>query len=401
MNAAVGTQKEWLCDFPWKYLNVTLAGDVSFCCTNPSARGSLREKTFEEIWNSEPFQMARAQFRDRRYLEAKCMPTCQWLIKEIPRYAKNFETGMWPVIDDGEERRRYSAELKPNPQIELATDFTENLATIEKDVAAETLITRGRPIRAQIAIIQSCNLYCNFCDIGVGRPKERFMDDLILERLKPAYRFLNQIEILGGEIFSIGIERSPLRRILDDIEQATAGNPEPIKVLLVTNAVSLGSGWANFLTSRKNLKLYISISIDTLDPEVYPKMRVGGKLEKTLENIRRLRQLIVERNANLDLIFTSVLCDLTYPSIPALVAFTKEMDAKHFMLQPLARTGDPKFYEDHNLFNGKRAEDVRALKKLVDEMPHELTNKQSIQMICNRYAPDDAATDVGRAAALA
>jgi MoaA/NifB/PqqE/SkfB family radical SAM enzyme len=379
------SRKEWLCDFPWKYLFVNVQGEVSFCCTNTPKRGSLHEQTFEEIWNGEGFQLARAQFRDRRYLEAKCLPSCQWLIKEIPRYGDFFESGLRPVINDSAERQRYISNIKRNVNISLSTDFNENIAALEKDIADEALITSARPTRAHIEIIQSCNLYCNFCDIGVTRPKERFIDDVVLERLKPAYSFLRQIEILGGEIFSVGIERSPLRRMLEDIENATERNSEPAEILLVTNAVSLGSNWANFLTSRKNLKLNISISIDTLDPENYPQMRVGGRLEKTLENIGRLRSYIDERKVDIELIFTSVLCDLTYQSIPILVEFTRKMGGKFLMLQPLQRTGNAAFYDAHNIFSSKRLADILSLKEVIQELPEEITNKGNILAICNRY----------------
>ena len=384
-NGQSGSKKDWLCDFPWTYLYVSVQGEVSFCCTNTPKRGSLREQTFEEIWNGFGFQLARSQFRDRRYIPAKCLPSCQWLIANIPSHAASFGANSKPVYDDAGEQKRYQGQIRATGPLASPKNFVENLELQRRDIAAESSITAAMPTRAHIEIIQSCNLFCNFCDIGVNRPHESFIDDIVLDRLKPAYRYLRQVELLGGEIFSVGIERSPLRRILQDIQEATKDNPEPVETLLVTNAVALGSKWADFLTSLANIKLNISVSIDTLDPVAYPKMRVGGKLAKTLENVRALKRLADDRKYKLNLIFTSVLCDLTYRSIPQIVEFAQEMDAGYVMLQPLQKTGDHAFYDEHNLFTAERKESVVELKDILDSLSYERLNKANILTICNHY----------------
>jgi MoaA/NifB/PqqE/SkfB family radical SAM enzyme len=378
--------KEWLCDFPWSYLFVNLEGEISFCCTNTFPRGSLTESEFSEIWNNKWFQLARAQFRDRRYLDAKCLPSCQWLIKEIPKYAKSFQGDWKPVLTDREEFLKYADVIKHGVgTIPPPRDSELNNIALNKDIHYESLISHSMPRRAHIEIIQNCNLHCRFCDIGVNAPKERFISDIVLDRLVPIYKYLHQIEILGGEIFAIGYSRSPLKRILEDLSRETRSNFQPCDTLLVTNGLAMGETWAQFLTTRENLKLTISISLDTCDPESYEEMRVGGKLDKVMENIRRLRRLSTENNSNTNIILTSVLCDITYKHIPGFLEFASEVEASYVMLQPLQKTGDPGFYQKNNIFFEDNIDKIRELKQILEFTDFNNINKENILQICNQY----------------
>jgi MoaA/NifB/PqqE/SkfB family radical SAM enzyme len=376
--------KSWLCDFAWKCLFVNSVGQVSFCPTNTFPRGSLVEASLDRIWNGPQFQKARAQVAERRYLEARCLPTCPWLIAGIPSYASYFANPP-PAIDEAAEDARYQDQLVPAPPVTPVRSFLDNLEVVAGDILAESTIASGMPTRAHIEIIESCNLGCRFCDVGVRRPKERVIDDLILDRLRPAYRYLEEVEFLGGEIFSTSVERSPLWRILADLEAATAGNPAKTRVILITNGIGLNQQWVQALTSMTNLHLIISISIDTLDPDHYEQMRVGGRIARLLANIRYLRQAVDQAGAAVDLLFSSVVCLKTYKNIPDLVNFAQEMRALYVLLQPLQATGDLAFFEENNLFRSGNSERLLYLRDALNRIPWESFNRDNIVRICDEY----------------
>lgn len=56
------------CRMPWYYAMISFEGDVRACCFSPElTMGSLKDKTFREIWDSERYQSLRKGFVEDRY----------------------------------------------------------------------------------------------------------------------------------------------------------------------------------------------------------------------------------------------------------------------------------------------------------------------------------------------
>jgi MoaA/NifB/PqqE/SkfB family radical SAM enzyme len=66
---------DWTCSEPWASIWVTSSGEVRTCCINDTSFGNLFERSFEEIWNGEPFLRFRRQHADREVATgcANCM----------------------------------------------------------------------------------------------------------------------------------------------------------------------------------------------------------------------------------------------------------------------------------------------------------------------------------------
>ena len=61
----------WMCSEPWASIWVTSAGDVRTCCINDTSFGNLYERSFDEIWNGDPFVRFRTQHA-RHEIAAGC-----------------------------------------------------------------------------------------------------------------------------------------------------------------------------------------------------------------------------------------------------------------------------------------------------------------------------------------
>lgn len=378
-------EKGWLCDYPWRYLFVNLSGEMSFCCTNTFPRGDLTKEAFQTIWNNYEFKKARSQFLDRRYIAARCLPTCQFLCANYPEYNKYFDNKP-PDVDDVLENRKYSG-LSNKRLCEPPVNWEENEKVVLQDIHAEATHVACMPTTAHIEIVAGCNLKCTFCDIGIAAPKLDIISSEVLDNIRSVYKYLTSIEILGGELFMYSINKSPLKRILDDINNFGSGN---IVVLLVTNGIGLSEAWADLLTDYKRIRISLSISIDTVNPKDYRFLRVGGNLERLIKNIDRFVSLARKKDADVGLLFTTVLSKRTFRGIPELIRFIRKYDAKYFVMQPLQPTGNPEFYRDNCLFVPERRDEVLEFRKILESIEWENTNRDTMLSICQSFLEEDS-----------
>lgn len=167
--------------------------------------------------------------------------------------------------------------------------------------------TLGRPLHdLRISVMDRCNFRCPYC-----MPKETFHDN---------YRFLKSNERLSFEeivrltrlFVDLGVKKvrltggEPLLRsnISDLIGDLTAIDGVQ-DVALTTNGVLLAQ---HAVELKANGLHRITVSVDTLDPEIFKRMSGGmGDLERVLDGIRAAREAglepikinsVVERGVN-------------------------------------------------------------------------------------------------------
>lgn len=166
------------------------------------------------------------------------------------------------------------------------------------------------PLNLDIELASACNLACPFCSWGEsafaqsmksekdfdGRPKKRFMPTqmakaLIDEAAKlgvPAIKFNFRGESTMHPDFSEIVAYAAAKADDDTgpwriVAGRTPGKPLFHELLVNTNANCGEGAIKGLLVATK-----VMVSLDSMDPATYPKIRVGGDLEKAKATIRRL-----------------------------------------------------------------------------------------------------------------
>ncbi|MDD2635772.1 MAG: radical SAM protein [Bacteroidales bacterium] len=166
----------------------------------------------------------------------------------------------------------------------------------------------------------TCNLECVMCHEGFSSSIAKSKG---LEKIKHPYDkdFLNQIEpyiknlevakFLGGEPFLINI----YYEIWDLIIKT---NPK-CKIILQTNGTILNDKVKSYLAKGN---FYIGVSIDSLKPEIFERIRVNAKLDAVLKNLDYFISVTKKKNNYVNL----SVCPMqnNWKEMPDLVNFCNE-----------------------------------------------------------------------------
>jgi MoaA/NifB/PqqE/SkfB family radical SAM enzyme len=350
-----------VCDCPWSTLFIWADGTVSYCGRTPP-KGDLRNGGLRDFWNSQKVQEARSLFLKDRHLEAECMPTCNVLTAKrssdfIGNYfgdhQKSTRRVHWP---------RSMAKLRKSRH-PPAADQETNALLMQDEIRERYCQVSSGPSELHIQISDYCSLRCPMCCCGIIDPAEkakvtRVIDRRILDELNSVYPFIRRIEILGGEPFDQPFSRSPLRRIIEDV--AACREPRPL-IKIATNGNNLNDRWIDFILHHDFVDI-LSFSIDSVDPDVYARTRIGGSLGKVLSSVQRLRERRAQGGSETPKIYwTSVLGLHTLSGIPAFVHAAQAAGAVRVDFQPMNPMGLPEFHMRNNIFDERHVEHLGRL----------------------------------------
>ena len=166
----------------------------------------------------------------------------------------------------------------------------------------------------EFEISNLCNFACPMCcgDLSskhmLGRDKDLkkyfpnvFDDDdnldQLVEQLKDFIPHLEKIRFTGGEPFS----HKGFYKIAQEIYEI---NPDMI-VEITTNGSVYNTKVDKF---AKLLNMHISVSLDTVVPEEYAQIRIGGKFEETMGNIQKFKKTCGAENIKINSTLMDVNC---------------------------------------------------------------------------------------------
>lgn len=227
---------EDFCIVPFTTLQLEADGNVNMCRQKGTefSIGNIKQKTIKEIWNDKPIQEIRTEFLTGN------IKTCE---KDI-RYKKcNLCTENNEIFDDVE---------------------------IEK-------VQSGPILRLGFNINGKCNLQCQMCHVW-KMPNDLYTDENFWNYAKTdIFPTLKEVELLSGEPF-LQKDTYKLINILSKVNPAC-------RWIITTNG-----HWKLNQKIKSDLdKIHlrdIIISIDSVVPETYSKIRKLGKLEVVLENLK-------------------------------------------------------------------------------------------------------------------
>lgn len=152
--------------------------------------------------------------------------------------------------------------------------------------AYDSFAPDSMPSLIELELSNICNLECIMCNgnlsskIRQNREKRpalpQIYDDRFLDELEEFFPHLVELRINGGEPFAQKIVFDLLSRVPDDL-----------RVVIATNGTIYNDKVSDLLT-RKNI--HLNVSVDSLRPDRYADIRIGGHLPTVIDNIHRFRK---------------------------------------------------------------------------------------------------------------
>lgn len=217
-------------------------------------------------------------------------------------FNRNYVLGKFPENSIAEiihgEKRKTLQEYLSKTDFSYGCQFCKDMISSGNYMSvgarlADSLPENGElPSEMIFELDNTCNLRCEMCcakfssshNNGV-RVTAPYDNDDFIEQLKPFIPHLVETKFLGGEPF--------LSDIYPQIwELIIAINPQ-CKIRIQSNGTVLNEKIKAIL-QRGNFQ--IGLSIDTLNPERYAKIRSGTKIERTLENLEFFNYICQKNN---------------------------------------------------------------------------------------------------------
>ncbi|MEQ1877051.1 MAG: radical SAM protein [Bdellovibrionia bacterium] len=276
---------EWFCPVPFASIIFNPEGNVSSCRELGAFHklGDIRKNNWQEIWNGEGFRSLRREFLTGN------IKTCSQHIKHRRCHKDSFNTDLTKFID--------LTEIQKNPPLRMSPDFN------------------GK-----------CNLKCEMCVIW--KKPNGLYDELPFweDAEKTLYPFLQQIDPLSGEPF---IQKDTYRLM----EFMGKTNPKAVWKI-TTNAHWKFTPYVAEKLDKINI-FRVNVSVDSLDPENYPKIRREGDLKVVLKCIDDLVKYREERKKrdgrDFNLMINILIQQHNWWEMENVVKFALERDCRPFM----------------------------------------------------------------------
>lgn len=183
------------------------------------------------------------------------------------------------------------------------------------------------PKKMDFELSNKCNLECIICrgerssSIRKNREKlppiESPYDDEFIRQLEPFFEHLEEAHFLGGEPFLISI-------YLDIWEKMIEVNPT-IKISLQTNGTILTERVKRILES---MPFSISVSIDSVEHNLYSEVRKNGKFDTVLKNMEYFKEYCGRKNTELTISYTPMVKN--WQELPKVIEFCNARGIKVF-----------------------------------------------------------------------
>jgi molybdenum cofactor biosynthesis enzyme MoaA len=168
--------------------------------------------------------------------------------------------------------------------------------------------------------INNCNIHCAYCH--VPRSAERVEDEMFA-------RFLSS-SIIGTRRFQFGCGMEPtMDPRLADLMMMVARSPARPRdaFRLQTNGILLHRhDWGKL---REAGLTVLSVSIDTIDPASFARLRGGTSLPKVLRNLQKFRAACPD----IEVVFVTTVTSLNIDTIDELLSYGIDLGVTHFNLR--------------------------------------------------------------------
>ncbi len=244
-------KKRTPCHLPWTSMYISPNGDVKHCCsTNLTKLGNLKTQTIEEIWNGNLYKQVRKKISEGDFDGAYCNPNCEGL-----RTGRGYP---WPKTKPGS-----------SVIIENEEKGKDNFKNGIKEV-------NHYPFYLSLEFSDNCNLRCKMCYYEF-KPPYTFIPDNAVSKLLDISQYARTLALMGGEVFMNKMDL----HFIDNYEQA-----EGSTIGFITNGSFLNDTMIQRIEKFK--KMWMQISIDATEKNIYEIIRRKGNWESVNENVHRI-----------------------------------------------------------------------------------------------------------------
>jgi MoaA/NifB/PqqE/SkfB family radical SAM enzyme len=252
-----------VCYAPFSNLTFGHSGQYLVCCYNRTyVLGMYPEQSIEEAWNG-----PRAQ-EFRKYIQQNDLSHgCQ--VCEVHINSRAFETvpaRHYDKLGSGDGKRP------------------------------------AYPRRLDFELSNSCNLECIMCSghysSSIRKNREKLpplhspYDEDFLRQLEPFLPHIQEATFVGGEPFLVTLYHGIWERL--------AALHSTADLHIQTNGTILNSRVKQLL---ERLRFHLGISMDSLDPELYPTIRVNGRFDEMMQNFLYFREYARQKQTSLTISF--------------------------------------------------------------------------------------------------
>lgn len=312
-----------LCRRPWDTLGINRNGEV-FICSSPSwvpifVGNILEVDNIYDILNNEKSKSIRREIINNRYLY--CNEKLCAFFHELQRQNYNINVN----------------DVTPSPDV----NDDESL-----------LLVDSIPINLIIDFDYTCNFKCPSCRMEVVNWNDDYLirpiNDRIVEKIKTLIIDVIDDEKInirwcGGEPFISGTYLELFQYIIDskktNIQNTIHTNGSRLHTNLVTN----------LLPYIKELR----VSFDAGTADTYHKIRVNGKWDKLLSNVKHIKEQINASGANTTLVGDFVVQLDNYKEIPKFKELCSELGIPRYHLQKMWNWGtwDTDTFKKNNVYD--------------------------------------------------
>jgi MoaA/NifB/PqqE/SkfB family radical SAM enzyme len=271
------------CPIPFLQLQLNPLGNVSACCFSGEHKvGDVKTSSIEEIWNNEKMKSWRREFIDDD-------------IKICKAPMQSFEC-----------HKMY--------------DHLKQFVVLEE-------VQPALPRRLDLRLHGKCNLECIMCD--VWKQPNNLYDDSDFWKLGPEqiFPYLLEVDMLGGEPF---IQKDTYRMI----DEVSGVNPNCTWGFITNAAYNFNQ---KIESSLDKIKLrHIHLSLDSVVPETYVKIRKNGSYEQTFKTVDAYvayRERRRKKGPDFPLFASMCVQKENWSEIPDFIRFCEERD-----LQPILQS---------------------------------------------------------------
>ncbi len=241
------------------------------------------------------------------------------------------------------------------PGCKLCRFYLENKMPLKmKARYYDTLKKQKYPSQIEFRLANDCNLQCFMCDeisssmvrknVAKLAPIKNPYDDEFVRQLGEYIPHLTRAHFVGGEPFTIDIYYKIW-------EQIIGMNPDCL-IIVQTNASLLNKRIKDLLERGR---FSLNLSVDTLDKDLYEKIRVNANYEITMRNIEYFIAYCKQKNTALSI--TACPMQQNWHTLPDLVRF-----ANHHQVHIFFHTV---FFPLHASWFGLSVEELQHIKQVL------------------------------------
>ena len=154
-------------------------------------------------------------------------------------------------------------------------DREKNILLNEIEIADKKVVLKSLPRVLEVELTQNCNLKCKMCKSYSKTNGYEELNESQISVLVDLFKYIETIIYIGGE---------PL--IYKNIETLfDVANKFHIKQEMITNGLLLTK---EIIKKIVDYDIKVTLSIDSLNKDIYENIRVGGNLNTLLQNIKAI-----------------------------------------------------------------------------------------------------------------